>query len=130
MFEPPSDVLLKTGELITSPGGSYNYQIIGPCCRLYDRETLPWPSCSIGWRGKQPSWRRIGARFVADMGCKRCPSYAVQHGETILVISLYWIPLPKAIQRWWFTPMTADLKRFGNESNAIEKSCGKLVASM
>ena len=55
------------GKRLRSPGGSFLYEVQGPVCRLYDREQLPWPSCSLQWKGKQPSWRRIGRRFVADL---------------------------------------------------------------
>ena len=66
------------GKKIRSPGGSFVYEVQGPVCRLYDREELPWPCCSLQWRGKQPSWRRIGRRFIADIAARRCPSYAVR----------------------------------------------------
>lgn len=69
---------LRSGSHIRSAGGSFVYEIIGPVCRLYDREELPWPSCSLAWKGKQPSWNRIGPRFVADMASRRSPSYAVK----------------------------------------------------
>ena len=74
-----STEVLRYGKKIRSPGGSYVYQVQGPCCVLYDREQLPWPSCSLAWKGKQPSWNRVGRRFVPDLACSRCPSYSV-HG--------------------------------------------------
>ena len=49
------------GKKIRSPGGSFVYEIQGPVCILYDREQLPWPCCSLQWRGKQPSWNRLVA---------------------------------------------------------------------
>ena len=68
----------KTGSVQSSYGGQYSYKVIGPCCRLYDREELPWPCSRLAWRSKEPSWRRIGSRFVADMASRKCPSYSVQ----------------------------------------------------
>ena len=74
----PVHAVLAPGSEHTSPGGQYSYRILGPCCRLYDREDLPWPCCRLAWRSKEPSWRRIGRRFVPDVGARRCPSYAVE----------------------------------------------------
>jgi hypothetical protein len=97
---------LVAGKYIRSYGGSFVYQIKGPCCRLYDRDELPWPSCSLVWRGKQPSWNRTGPRFVADMAANRCPSYSVVGWDRYgarweEVVSLYYEPLTKAERRWW-----------------------------
>ena len=39
-----------------------------PVCRLYDREELPWPSCSLQWKGKQPRAEPSRKRFVAGLG--------------------------------------------------------------
>ena len=68
----------KTDAIQSSYGGQFSYKVIGPCCRLYDREELPWPCSRLAWRSKEPSWRRIGSRFVADMASRKCPSYSVQ----------------------------------------------------
>jgi len=97
---------LQTGKRVRSFGGSFVYQVIGPCCRLYDKEELPWPSCSLVWRGKQPSWNRIGPRFVADMAASRCASYSVTAWDHFgnqweQVLSFYDQPLSKAERRWW-----------------------------
>lgn len=94
------------GKRLVSYGRSFVYEVQGPCCRLYDKEELPWPSCSLQWKGKQPSWTRVGPRFVSDMATSRCPSYAVQgwdhHGNTWhTVISLYDIKLTAAEKKWW-----------------------------
>ena len=70
--------MLGHGKKIRSHGGSFVYEVLGPVCRLYDREELPWPSCSLQWRGKQPSWNRQGKRFVTDLAASRCASYAVK----------------------------------------------------
>ena len=67
----------KTGSVQSSYGGQYSYKVIGPCCRLYDREELPWPCSRLAWKVRA-SWRRIGSRFVADMASRKCPSYSVQ----------------------------------------------------
>jgi hypothetical protein len=96
---------LQHGDLFRSPGCHFSYRVIGPCCRLFDREQLPWPCCRLQWRGKEPSWRRIGRRFVADMGTKRYPSYSVeilgQGGETTTIITLYAAKLSPAVRDWW-----------------------------
>ncbi|WP_448525756.1 hypothetical protein [Parathermosynechococcus lividus] len=87
-----------------SPGYSFSYEVIGSCCRLFDREQLPWPCCRIAWRSKEPSWRRIGRRLVVDGATKRHPSYAVYHRETntVMVITLYWIHLEGRDRQWWY----------------------------
>ena len=97
---------LNTGKFLKSYGSSFVYQVLGPCCRLYDKEELPWPSCSLVWKGKQPSWNRVGTRFVPDMATSRCPSYSVlawdHHGNHwTQVISMYYEPCTKAERRWW-----------------------------
>ena len=99
---------LESGQLIQSLGGHFTYRVVGPCCRLFDREELPWPCCRIQWRSKEPSWRRIGRRFVPDMAAKSCPSYCVEilgreaPGEPIL-LTLYWHKLPKPLKEWWYS---------------------------
>jgi hypothetical protein len=68
--------LVAHGELFSMCRGSFFfYRNEGPVCRLFDRENLPWPSCSLQWRGKQPSWRREGPRFTRDLGAKNAASY-------------------------------------------------------
>ncbi len=71
-LRPEVEWLLEHGSVHTSPGGQYSFRVIGPCCRLYDREELPWPCCRLAWRSTEPSWRRVGRRFVADLGSRRC----------------------------------------------------------
>jgi len=98
--------MLENGQTFRSPGGGFEYKVIGPCCRLYDREELPWPSCSLQWKGKQPSWNRIGRRFVGDMATLRCPSYAVvgsdRYGTTWeAVVTDYPYKLTNEWRRWW-----------------------------
>lgn len=95
------------GKKIRSPGGSFVYEVMGPVCRLFDRDELPWPSCSLVWRGKQPSWRRIGRRFIADIAARRCPSYAVHATDATghcweEVITLYQHRLTPEEKRWWY----------------------------
>lgn len=104
----PSSQLLPAGSLFASPGGKFAYEVQGPCSRLYDREELPWPSCSLQWKGKQPSWNRVGKRFVPDMACSRCPSYAVKAVDGLGsqwrdVVTLYWEPLSPELKQWWYT---------------------------
>lgn len=100
------------GTWLRSPGDSFAYRVLGPCCRLYDREELPWPSCSMAWRGKQPSWNRIGPRFVADLAASRCPSYAVEAvdqwgGRWVQVLTLYSQRLSTEEKAWWTTKKPA-----------------------
>ncbi|MFZ9736629.1 MAG: hypothetical protein ACO3EZ_01300 [Prochlorotrichaceae cyanobacterium] len=104
-----------SGTLFSSPGGHFTYRVIGPCCRLFDREELPWPCCRLQWRGKEPSWRRIGRRFVLDMATRNSPSYSVEilelghHRETI-VMTLYAIRLTAQLKSWWYAkPRLRDL---------------------
>lgn len=105
--------MLKEGNRIASPGQSFEYTVIGPCCRLYDREELPWPSCRITWKGKEPSWNRVGQRFVPDMAASRCPSYAVYAvdlwGNTwTQVLTLYHYRLSQQEKHWWVTKKPKD----------------------
>ena len=105
----------KTGSVQSSYGGQYSYKVIGPCCRLYDREELPWPCSRLAWRSKEPSWRRIGSRFVADMASRKCPSYSVQILEpgskpVETVITLFSKKFSTDIQEWWYSKKTR-LKR-------------------
>ena len=91
----------KTGSVQSSYGGQYSYKVIGPCCRLYDREELPWPCSRLAWRSKEPSWRRIGSRFVADMASRKCPSYSVQilepGSKPVETCLLYTSPSPRDV---------------------------------
>ena len=79
-------------------------------CRLFDREELPWPSCSLQWKGKQPSWRRVGRRLIPDVGPNRYQSYSVigidRSGlEWQEVKTFYKLPrLSNAERRWWYSP--------------------------
>jgi len=97
---------LKYHKYIRSYGGCFVYKIEGPCCRLYDREELPWPSCSLQWRGKQPSWNRVGRRFVPDLACIRHPSYAIEGWDSYgsnwrSVITFFEEHLTAVERKWW-----------------------------
>lgn len=99
---------LSDGKFLRSPGGSFVYRVMGPCCMLYDREELPWPSCSLQWKGKQPSWNRIGKRFIADISAARCPSYAVvardlAGNEWTQVLTIYYERLTPSEKNWWYS---------------------------
>jgi len=99
---------LNPGKWVKSPGGSFAFQIKGPVCRLYDRSELPWPSCNLNWKGKQPSWNRVGKRFVPDMAASRHPSYCVDAvdlwGNTWQqVVTFYYIDFTKEEKYWWTT---------------------------
>jgi hypothetical protein len=101
-------MIYKHGKRFRSPGGSFVYEVIGPVCRLYDREELPWPSCSLQWRGKQPSWRRIGRRFIPDIAAQRCPSYQVVGVDAggvrwEQVLTLYQYRLTDHEKEWWYS---------------------------
>ena len=85
----------------------YSFRVLGPCCRLFDREELPWPCCRLQWRSKEPSWRRVGKRFVPDLAARRCPSYAVEllqpgfgppHGVDPVAERL-----SPELQGWWYS---------------------------
>ncbi len=96
-----------SGYLFQSPGGHFTYRVVGPCCRLFDREQLPWPCCRLQWRGKEPSWRRIGKRFVPDMATRHFPSYGVEivgqpyHGQPFIT-TLYTYRFDRSLQSWWY----------------------------
>ena len=105
----------KSGSVQSSHGGQYSYKIIGPCCRLYDREELPWPCSRIAWKSKEPSWRRIGSRFVADMASRKCPSSSVQILEpgskpVETVITLFSKKFSSDIQEWWYSKKPGSRK--------------------
>ena len=104
----PSSQILPAGAMFKSHGGRFGYEVIGPVCRLYDREELPWPSCSLQWKGKQPSWNRVGKRFVPDLAAARSPSYAVNgvdaYGcEFTTVLTIYDEKLVPELKQWWIT---------------------------
>lgn len=95
-----------TGYTFESPGAHLTYRVIGPCCRLYDRDQLPWPACRIQWRSKEPSWRRIGKRFIVDMATRKHPSYCVEivgqsYRSKPIVMTLYTAKLQLETQNWW-----------------------------
>lgn len=96
------------GHIFESPGGHMTYRVIGPCCRLYDREQLPWPCCRIQWHSKEPSWRRIGKRFIVDMATRKHPSYCVEiigqsYRSEPMVMTLYTVKMTRELQDWWHT---------------------------
>ena len=108
MAETDGDPLLESGSIHTSMGGQYSYKVIGPCCRLYDREELPWPCCRLSWKSKEPSWRRIGSRFVPDIASRRCPSYSVeifQPGSKPIstILTLFPNRFDSKMQEWWYS---------------------------
>lgn len=105
---PESEHPWPSGHLFQSPGAHLTYRVIGPCCRLFDREELPWPCCRLQWRGKEPSWRRIGKRFVPDLATQRYPSYNVEivgqgYRAEPFVTTLFTAALPGPEQTWWHT---------------------------
>ncbi len=105
---------LEAGDIIQSPGCHFTYRIIGPCCRLFDRGTLPWPSCRIEWHSKQPSWRRVGKQLIADMATRNSPSYSVeivgQEGKrNPIVITLYGVKFAAEHREWWHSRKPATM---------------------
>ncbi len=100
--------LLEHGSVHSSIGGQYSFRVIGPCCCLYDREELPWPCCRLSWKSKEPSWRRIGKRLVADIAAQKCPSYSVEIIQpgvrpTTTILTLFSLRLDSALQEWWYS---------------------------
>lgn len=84
--------LTAHGDLFSVCEGShFLYRSEGLVCRLYDREELPWPCCSLAWKGKSPSWNRQGIRFTRDLGAKNAPSYnstLVKHSvEKVFIVN-------------------------------------------
>ena len=99
--------MLEAGKKIRSPGGSFVYEVQGPVCVLYDREELPWPCCSLAWKGKQPSWNRQGRRLVPDLAASRCEAYSVKGRDAAgveweQVLVLYYKRLRKQEKDWWY----------------------------
>ncbi|NJO41559.1 MAG: hypothetical protein HC769_19135 [Cyanobacteria bacterium CRU_2_1] len=99
---------LQHGQIFYSYGGHFTYRVMGTCCRLFDREELPYPCCRLEWHGKEPSWRRIGRRFVPDMATQNSPSYSVEvlgqdYSGRTFVVTLYSVKLPQPIREWWYS---------------------------
>ena len=100
--------LLDHGSIHSSIGGQFSYRVLGPCCRLYDREDLPWPCCRLAWKGREPSWKRVGKRLVPDIAAQRCPSYSVeiiQPGvkSSITILTSYSERLDSNLEEWWYS---------------------------
>ncbi|WP_241462981.1 hypothetical protein [Prochlorococcus sp. MIT 0601] len=100
--------MLEHGSVYPSVGGFFSFRVVGPCCRLFDREELPWPCSRLAWKSKEPSWRRIGSRLVPDFASRRCPSYAVeilQPGSKPMAttITLFTDRFTPAMQEWWYS---------------------------
>ena len=100
--------LLDHGSIHSSIGGQFSFRVLGPCCRLYDREELPWPCCRLAWKGREPSWKRVGKRLVPDIAAQRCPSYSVeiiQPGvkSTKTILTSYSEKLDSNLEEWWYS---------------------------
>jgi hypothetical protein len=94
--------IYQPGDIFFSPGCLYRYEVVGACCPLFDREDLPYPSCSLNWKGKQPSWRRIGRRFTPDLSAKGFECYNVRLLDYSKSDNKVWIftYLPQNFS-WW-----------------------------
>lgn len=104
---------LEPGSWIRSPGRGFAYRVLGPCCRLFDREELPWPCCRLAWRSKEPSWNRVGNRLVPDIAASRCPSYSVEAVDQWglqwqQVLTVYHQRLGTREKQWWITRKPAE----------------------
>jgi hypothetical protein len=108
---------LQYGRIFYSPGCHFSYRVVGPCCRLFDREQLPWPCCRIQWHSKEPSWRRIGKQFVPDLATKGHPSYSVEilgyGSREPVVITLYSVKLTHSLRDWWHSERATNSTRSG-----------------
>ena len=111
-----SDVqaLLEHGSVHASPGGQYSFRVIGPCCRLFDREELPWPCCRLAWRSKEPSWRRVGADLcqiwlpgVAPHIRLSCSSRAL--ALHLRLLTLFSMRLTPELQEWWYSRLPKSM---------------------
>ncbi|MBD2099852.1 hypothetical protein [Leptolyngbya sp. FACHB-261] len=100
---PAVPSLPALGSSLYSPGLHFRYRVIGPVCRLFDREELPWPCCSLSWRGKQPSWRRVGRRLVLDQATYKHPSYSVLLDDKPLVVTFFSVQLSADECQWWYS---------------------------
>ncbi|MGG6241927.1 hypothetical protein ACQ4N7_25180 [Nodosilinea sp. AN01ver1] len=127
---PSSEHPWPTGHIFQSPGAHLTYRVVGPCCRLFDRDQLPWPCCRLQWRGKEPSWRRIGKRLVPDMATRKSPSYCVEivgqgYGAQSFVTTLYTAKLDRATQAWWHTRRQRDETETAEGDLPSEKVCNE-----
>ncbi len=100
--------LLPVGKKLRSPGGSFFYEVQGPCCVLYDREQLPWPCSRLSWKGKEPSWNRVGKRLVPDLAASRCPAFSVKAADAWgntwdQVLVLYHDRLESDLRKAWYS---------------------------
>ena len=116
------------GSIHSSIGGQFSFRVIGPCCRLYDREDLPWPCCRLSWRSKEPSWRRIGKRLVADIAAQKCPTYSVEIIQpgvkpTKTILTLFSRRLDSDLQEWWYSkhPRSRDSSNIAPQLAWIQK---------
>ena len=99
--------MLNNGSKVVSPGSSFVYTVEGPVCVLFDREELPWPCCSLTWKGKQPSWNRVGRRFIPDIAAQKCHAYSVKAvdiwgHEWHQVLTMYYKRLSANERAWWY----------------------------
>ena len=115
MSRSEAQELLACGSVHTSPGGQYSFRVIGPCCRLFDREELPCPCRRLARRSKEPSRGRVGRRVVPDLAARRCPSYAVellQPGSrpTATVLTLFSQTFSRELQEWWYSRLPRSMQ--------------------
>lgn len=130
-FPPNPEHPWPHGHVFQSPGAHLTYRVVGPCCRLFDREQLPWPCCRLQWRGKEPSWRRVGKRLVPDMATRKSPSYCVEiagqgYRAQSFVTTLYTAKLDRATQAWWYSRLSQDNTERREGDLPSEKVCNEI----
>lgn len=104
---------LNSRDRFWSPGGNFEYEVVGACCPLFDRESLPYPCCNIGWMGKQPSWNRRGRRLIPDISSKQCENYSVRLVGFVdrepIVWSFTYRNMGDELKRWWIDPTQREI---------------------
>lgn len=104
----------ESGDVIESPGKTFRYRAIGACCQLFDRESLPYLKCNLRGKFKEPSWNRIGKRFVPDRSVRHRASYnVVLEGfpSSKPRVIIYWKELSREEKEWWYAPLTPKNKQ-------------------
>ena len=83
--------ILSPGDILMSPGGQFQYIIVGACCRLYNKADMS------GWDGK-------GQQIVADIPSRFKENYMVRLAGGVEIFP-YTVPnkkMSKELKQWWF----------------------------